>query len=268
MPRSRRSEQTKWLSKQNDKAYLKRVASGKCSTDEIKADMLEQMRRAVGLIRRLSFDRLEEQEENLTSNFGLLYQSAYDVSRLDSSIPDPPRKTGEPFYDITEMLRWADEVLSGERNDKKGDKHKESLEIRVGRVVLRHPDMISSEVAALAQVTGKNPGGTVRATRAWKNRKQLRRPTRIQKGHRVLEDISGGFSDTGRRSDQVGIVSEPQAEHRDINEMIKEFQLGQRNKYPSPKEIAQLLSTPEFPVSEQRAAELLKETNAIYDYSE
>jgi hypothetical protein len=184
--------------------------------------------------------------------------ASYDVSR---------NMFNDGFYDAEnafneQFLRLSDFVPKF-----KESKNKESLEIRVARVITKYPDkdMLSSEVAKLANVEGKNADGIVRGTKAWGNRKELRR-TAAHKGKKTVSNSSGGYSSTGEQSDVEVSVNEPQAEHQDINDMIQQFQLGNRKTYPTVKDIAEKLSTPDDPVSEKRAEELLKETKSLFDY--
>jgi hypothetical protein len=178
---------------------------------------------------------------------------------------------GNVVFSEEDALDFADTLRSIAKTDVSGfiEKPKEiPLEIRVAKVLREHPNMKSSNVAKLAEVKGRNAAGIVRGTKAWQNRKQLRGTGKIHRGKRVLEDVSGGFSDSGKRSDVVPVFDEPQAEHKDINEMITEFQLRKRKTYPTPEEIAQRLSTPDEVISIKRAKELLKETKSIFGYDD
>jgi len=134
---------------------------------------------------------------------------------------------------------------------------KEPSEIRVARVIREHPYLKSKDIAKLAGIDGKNPSGTVRGTTAWKNRKDFWNEKVANKGKKTVSDT---------KSDIEVIVDAPKPEHQDINGMIQGFQLGNRKQYPTPEEIAEKLSTPEDPISELRAKELLKETEHIFGY--
>ena len=153
-------------------------------------------------------------------------------------------------------------------NGKETKEEKESLEIRVGRIISKNPWLKSNEVAKLAEVTGKNPSGTVRGTAAWKKRKDFQDTKKPKRGHHDTKNLSGGFSKKDALSDVVSTIKEPQAEHIDINEMITEYQNGKRNQYPTPEDISEKLSTQDESVSIERAKELLKETEHIFGYNE
>jgi len=142
---------------------------------------------------------------------------------------------------------------------KKQNNTNKPLELRVARVIRKHPNLNSTEVAKLAGVEGDNADGIVRGTKAWQNRKGLRDVGKINNGSIDTKDTGNN----AQSRDVEAVITGARAEHFDIYAMIQDYQLGKRDTYPTPKDISKKLSTPDEPVSEKRAAELLQETKSL-----
>jgi len=225
---------------------------------------------------KLDDGQLRKEAKNLFDSVNSITQKEADNYKVLGKVDD----VRGLINNLAEMLERKRQILTGiEKQEVKakpptttsGDKTetlKEPLEVRVAKVIRGHRGLTSVDVAKLAEVEGKNPSGTVRGTNAWKNRKELWGIGEPHKGYSIVEDVSGEFSDTGRRSNVVPVITEPKAEHRDINEMIIEFQYKKGEKYPTPEDISEKLSTPDDPISIERAKELLKETEHIFGYDD
>lgn len=207
--------------------------------------------------------------------------SSVELERIFNCLKDkifPARKVCETFFpgcpekrmqDAAFIVKAIDDLglreLAGQEQQVAQDNgKKEPLEVRVAREIRRNPDLDSPRIAKLVGSTD----GTVRGTKAWGNRKQLRKCGPQRPGTRVKTDTSGGYSNTGVQGDVVPVINEPKEHHRDINQMIADFQTGKRDKYPTPEAIAEKLHSEDDPVSVERAKEWLKETESIFDYGD
>ena len=124
--------------------------------------------------------------------------------------------------------------------------------IRIAEVIRKSPPMSSSMVAKLADTTA----ATVRNSAAWKNRSALWNSAgRVRRGSK---DKNGGMEANGTKADT------PQAVHYDIYGMIQDYKSGKTKIYPTPKQIAERLTTDDDIVSEGQAKQLLKQTKAHF----
>ncbi|MFX1487298.1 MAG: hypothetical protein ACFFBS_09440 [Promethearchaeota archaeon] len=126
---------------------------------------------------------------------------------------------------------------------------KEPLEIRVGKVIIKFPDASSGDVAKFVG----SSAGSVRTTKAWKNRKKLR------KGRKPRP--KGWKNEDGTMDVEGSSADNPQPEHYDILLMYQDYQSGRVQDFPTVQKIAAKLN-----VNTPEADRLIKEAEKHFNF--